>query len=111
MLYLNNALASSMIPDGVGLHRAQTLSSNEAAFRLSREFQHVGNPSHAATWKVVAARLGILTVGEPQGGKVTLAEGDFLIVAEVSGLPRETREFTEAEIASATVLFRLFEAF
>ena len=107
-VYLNNALASSMIPDGVGLRPAWTITAEEVVEFLRMGFTHAGNPSHAPTWKAVAARLGMPEAAEAKGGRVVLAQTDILIVAEVSGLPRETREFTEAEIASATINYRCF---
>lgn len=108
--YLNNALASSMLPDGVGLYPARTASTEGVVELLRQGFTHVGNPSHAPTWKAVAVRLGLPEATEAKGGRLVLQPGDCLVVAEVSGLPRETREFTAEEIASAKINFRMFIA-
>lgn len=113
-VYLNNALASSMIPDGVGLYPARSYSP--AAIREilvdSCGFVHAGNPSHApTTWRAVATRLRLPEVANPKGGKVVLQHRDVLVVAEVTGLPRETREFTAEEISSAEIKYRVFLAY
>lgn len=112
--YLNNALASSMLPDGVGIVRdhTRTLTVEEAREWLSLPdgFIHAGNPQHANTWHAVAKRLDIPAAGKPKGGKIILQPWDTLIVAEISGLPRETREFTDEEIGKALILFRSFTA-
>ena len=111
--YLNNALASSMIPDRIGLRPAFTLSPEGAVALLTQEagFTHAGNPSHAPTWQAVAVRLGLPAAAGAKGGRVILKPGDYLLVAEVSGLPRETREFTAEEIGSAKINFRVFLAY
>lgn len=112
MIYLNNALASSMIPDRVGLRPTFTLSPQSAVALLAEDgFTHAGNPSHAPTWQAVAVRLGLPAAAEARGGRLVLKPGDYLVVAEVSGLPRETREFTAEEIASAKINFRVFLAY
>ena len=110
-VYLNNALASSMIPDGIGLRPARPITAMEVVDVLRQGFTHAGNPSHAPTWRAVAVHLGLPEAGEAKGGHVRLLNGDVLVVAEVSGLPRETREFTEEEIASAKINFRFFSAY
>ena len=112
MLYLNNALSSTMLMDGE--YKIRSLQDEEVVLYLNdaisrSEFVHAGNPSHKPTWDAVAKRLQIPAIAEPKGGKIALKAGDRLLVAEVSGLPRETREFTEAEIKAATIRFRLME--
>jgi hypothetical protein len=108
--YLNNALASSMISDGTGLAPVATLSDGQAQDFLRGGFHHAGNQNHWPTWHAVAARLGVPGVKEAEGGRVLLQPGDELLVTEVAGLPRETREFTPEEIGAATIRFRLFKA-
>lgn len=110
-VYLNNALASSMLPDGVGLYPPCTMSAQEVMNELNYGFVHAGNPAHANTWHAAARLIGIPEVGEPKGGRVVLGHEDILIVVEVDGLPRETREFSDEEIAQATFKFRYFSAF
>lgn len=111
MIYLNNALASSMIPDGVGLRPAKTLSRAQVVEILFCPYTHAGNPSHAPTWDAAARLIGLRRVREPQGWKVKLFPGDSVVVVEVEGLPRETREFTDEEVSRATISFRYFEAY
>lgn len=110
-VYLNNALASSMLPDGVGLYPPCTISAKEVMGELKDGFIHGGNPAHANTWHAAARLIGIPEVGEPKGGRLVLGDEDALIVVEVMGLPRETREFSDEEIARATFKFRFFLAF
>ena len=40
--------------------------------------------------------------------KVSLQRGDSIIVLSIRGLPRETREFTDAEVADATFAFGIW---
>ncbi len=105
MLYLNNSLSSSMLPDGA--FTVETLSPEKAAEVLASEFTHCGNPDHWPTWNAVAVRLNSEKAKEAKGGRVALKSGDSVIVTEIGGLPRETREFTPEEIAKANFKFRL----
>ena len=109
--YLNNALADSMLPDGVGLRPPRTISPAQAGEILTQGFVHSGNPGHGNTWHAAAKLCGMPEIGEAKGGRVTLAAGDVLLVAGIRGLPRETREFSDEEIAQATIVFRYFEAY
>jgi len=102
--YFNTTLGLSMLPDGnisVG-----TLTAEEAAGWLRQEFENVANPSHANTLDAVSRHLGV-DVRQAKGGRIKLTAGDGCLVAEISGVPRETREFTDAEITAATFTFRL----
>lgn len=105
--YVNTALGSSMLPDGS--IELTTLDRDEARQWLnSGPFQNVCNPTHGNTLAAFSSVLGQdLRAGE--GGRVRLTAGDACLVLEVAGLPRETREFSDAEIAAATFGFRLVE--
>jgi hypothetical protein len=104
---LNNALASSMLPDGNVTIR--TLTESEALVWLKEGFTHCGNPNHAATWNAVAAKFDLPEICEAKGGRVALSVGDQLLATEINGLAplRETREYTDEEIAKANIKFRL----
>lgn len=105
-LYVNNSAPTGLFPDG--LVRLQTLNVEEAKNLLTgTEFVHGGNPDHWPTWNALAAFLGEPRLKEAKGGRLALKEGDRIFVAEVTGLPRETREFTPEEIAKAKFRLRL----
>ena len=103
---LNNAVADSMLPEGRITKRV--VGKDEARKWLEGEYVHAGNPTHGPTWVAASALLGVESVKSPKGGKVALASGDELLVVAVNGLPRETREFTQAEIEKATMSFSLY---
>ena len=105
--YVNTALGSSMLPDGA--LRIHTLDADAArAWLDAAPFRNVCNPMHANTLDAFSRALGRdLRVAE--GGRVRLIAGDGCLVLEVSGLPRETREFRDEEVAAARFLFRLVE--
>lgn len=104
MLYFNTAFAASMVPDGIVEFR--TVSVEEASEMLQGEFANVANPTHAPTLSALSRKLGV-NLTQAQGGRVLLSEDDACLVAQISGLPRETREFTDEEVAAATFSFRL----
>ena len=60
------------------------------------------NPSHKASLDALKTRYGIEIPVSEKAPKVSLANvGDAIIVLQISGLPRETREFTAEEVAKA----------
>ncbi len=102
--YFNTTLGLSMLPDGNV--SVETLTTDEATGWLREGFENVANPSHANTLNAVSRHLGV-DVRQAKGGRIKLIAGDECLVAEISGVPRETREFTNEEIAAATFTFRL----
>lgn len=61
------------------------------------------NPSHKTSLDALKARYGIEIPVPEKAPKVSLSEiGDAVIVLQIAGLPRETREFTAEEVAKAT---------
>lgn len=105
-LFVNNSAPTGLFPDG--LVRLQTLTVEEAKNLLANsDFVHGGNPDHWPTWHAIAAAIGNEKLKEAKGGRLALKEGDKIFVAEVTGLPRETREFTPEEIAKAKFRLRL----
>src|SRR3989344_3299513 len=98
-IYFNTTLGISMIPDGEMTVR--TVSPEQAAEDLrGDEVENVANPGHANTLDAVSRRLGV-DVRAAKGGRVRLEAGDSCLVAEISGVPRGTREFTAAAPAGA----------
>jgi len=109
MLYFNTAFAASMVPDG----DVQFFTFDVKGIRFliegameRGEFANVANPTHANTLRALSSVLGI-DLNKARGGRVFLKEEDVCIVAQISGLPRETREFTDEEVAAATFTFRV----
>lgn len=102
--FFNTTLGISMLPDGVVTF--DTLSDDEARDWLAKEFENVANPNHANSLDAISRKLGV-DVRNAKGGRVRLDEGDSCLVAEITGIPRETREFTDAEIAAAKFIFRI----
>ena len=102
--YFNTTLGLSMLPDGS--FSAETLSSEQAAEWFEGEFENVANPNHANSLDAISRHLEV-DVRAAKGGRVSLQSGDECLVAQISGVPRETREFTDEEIADASFSFRL----
>jgi len=60
------------------------------------------NPTHKASLDALNSRYGINVPVAEKAPKVSLETGDAIIVLQISGLPRETREFTAEEVAKAS---------
>jgi hypothetical protein len=104
MKYFNTTLGISMLPDGE--FSVSSLSNEEATEYLRGEVENIANPQHANSLQALTQKVGV-DVLDTKGGRISLQSGDECLVAEISGIPRETREFTDAEIAAATFRFRL----
>lgn len=103
-----------MIPTGIGLYPVQELS-HAAAAAFVGEAINIANPTHANTLALIGQVLSMDVTSGATGRKVTLAAGDECVVAELENsfkLPRDTRQYTDAEVASAGPLrFRRYEAY
>ena len=104
--YFNTTLGLSMLPDGVV--EVTTVSEAAAAAFLQEGCENVANPDHSNSLQAITQKLGV-DVREAKGGRVFLQSGDACLVAEIGGIPRETREFTDVEIGAARFKFRLVE--
>lgn len=102
--YFNTTFAPSMVTDGVVIFR--TITIEEAKEFLRESCENIANPTHSNSLQAISQLLTV-DVRNAKGGKVTLKVGDTVLVAQVSGLPRETREFTDEEIKAAEFEFRL----
>lgn len=107
MRYVNTALSSRMLPDG-DLRVGSLSSAAASAWLQSGPFHNLCNPTHGNTLDAFSRVLNV-DLRAAAGGQIRLAAGDACLVLEVSNLPRETREFQDDEIASATFAFRLVE--
>ena len=97
-----------MLPDGALSIRG--VSCEEAAAWLNKApFHNAANPNHGNTLAMLSALTGVELRQSAQGGKVALMTGDSCLVSEVLGLPRVTREFTDTEVAAATVRLRVVQ--
>lgn len=106
--FFNTTLGLSMLPDGTV--ETKTLTPEQAAEFLKTEgLVNAANPSHANTLQALTQKLGVelRLPADAKAPRIYLESGDQCLVAEVSGIPRETREFGDAEIAAATFKFRL----
>ena len=103
--FFNTTLGLSMLTDGDVSVR--TVSDQEAVEFLGQpDISNVANPQHGNSLQAITQKLGV-DVRDAKGGRVLLASGDRCLVAEISGIPRETREFSDEEIAAATFKFRI----
>lgn len=102
--FFNTTLGLSMLADGkVSI---TTINQEQAVAWLNGGYENVANPSHGNSLQAITQKLGV-DVRDAKGGRVSLATGDECLVAQISGIPRETREFTDEEIAAARFDFRL----
>lgn len=60
------------------------------------------NPTHKVSLDALNSRYGINVPVAEKAPKVSLETGDAIIVLQIAGLPRETREFTAEEVAKAS---------
>ena len=108
MLYFNTALAAAMLPDGK--MEIETLTDEKRVQGLLGECHNVANPNHWNTLRAISKKLGVDVETTAKGGRIELRPGDQVLVAQINGLPptRETREYTEEEVAKCTFSFRMF---
>jgi len=103
--FFNTTLGISMLPDGQ--FKLKTLTIKEVKNWLqNNNFQNVANPNHANSLDAISRKISV-DVRNAEGRRVSLSVGDECLVAQISGIPRETREFTDKEIKAATFTFRL----
>lgn len=107
--YFNTTLGLSMLPDGE--FSVRTVDSRAAMAYLldaSSGLENIANLNHGNTLDAVSGLL-LHNLRQAKGGRVRLASGDQCLVAEVGNLPpqRETREYSNEEIAAAMFTFRI----
>ena len=108
MKYFNTTFGLSMAPDGkLSVNTIDTAAA--AAFLRQEGVINAANPMHANSLQAITQIAGV-DLHLPMDAKaprVYLESGDEVLVAEISGIPRETREFSEEEIAAAKFRFRV----
>lgn len=108
--YFNTAFSLSMVGAPFTLEgRELTPPQAKVWLEVFDDIQNVANPSHANTLDAVSKKLGI-DVRDAKGGRVKLDKGDQALIAQVSfppTVPRETKEYTDEQIALGTFSFVL----
>lgn len=104
MRFFNTTLGISMLADGT--FSVLTLTKEQACEWLEEGYDNVANPQHSNSLQALTQILG-RDVKDAKGGRISLSSGDQCLVAQISGIPRETREFTDEEIGAARFDFRL----
>lgn len=103
------ALADSMFEGNCEISR-KSLSVDDVKVCIEAGVVSCCNPSHVATINAMRARYGIDVTIPEQPPRVSLGDGDSVIVMGVRGLPRLTdrHEYTDDEIAKATFTFSAY---
>lgn len=109
-VFFGFALADSMFNGDVVISR-HVLSENQVAMKVAQGVTSCCNPSHYATITAMREKYGFEVEIPDTPPRVSLREGDSVIVMGVRGLPRLTdrHEYTHEEIASATFQFSMYK--
>lgn len=87
------------------------LSAEDAAKWLAEgNVNNVANPTHANTLDAVSKKLNVDVKSTAKGGRVILTSGDHMLVAQVTfppSVPRETKEYTDEQVALGKFTFVL----
>lgn len=94
---------------GQAITSSRPVSAEDAIAIIKSGVEAGYNPAHISTMKAMKQRYGIEVPPPPSAPKIVLAPGDRVLTLEIQGLPRETREFTDTEVAKATFRFVLYE--
>ena len=107
-IFFGFALADSMFSDGLITRR--TLSIDEVKTLVTAGVVSCCNPSHQATITAMQSRFNLEVAIPATPPRVSLQDGDSVIVMGVRGLPRLTdrHEYTDEEVAGATFVFSLY---
>ncbi len=103
------ALADSMFNGEVTISR-KPLTIDEVKAIINDGVLSCCNPSHVATINAMRARYGIDVAIPETPQRVSVGNGDSVIVMGVRGLPRLTdrHEYTDEEVAQATFSFSIY---
>ncbi|GIW59311.1 MAG: hypothetical protein KatS3mg087_0377 [Patescibacteria group bacterium] len=104
--FIGLAIADSMFPAECAVSRRQL--TVEEVRDLAQQAVSCCNPTHANSLVALRTKHGVEVAVPEKAPRVSLGIGDSVIVMSVRGLPRETREFTDEEISSATFAFGLW---
>lgn len=110
--YFGFAISSTMFEsdnsdDFITITR-KVLDPQSAFFKdLIKGAQSCVNPSHSATISAIKSRFGIEIEIPKSPPTICLGDGDIIVVAQISGLPRLTdrHEYSDSEIQGAEIKF------
>ena len=101
-VYIGLAFSASMLT-GKGNLDFQPINFDDIKTIVNTsKYESCVNPSHKASLDALKIRYGIEIPIPEKAPKIMLESGDTMIVLQINGLPRETREFTAEEVAKAT---------
>lgn len=108
---VNNAIADSMFAGLAGeatlTRRPLTPEETQAIIRSGVETAF--NPAHVNAARAVERKTGVVIPMADRPARIALGVSDRLLVVTIIGsLPRETREFTEGELAQVDFRFSLW---
>lgn len=108
--YFGFALADSMFAECGDCVISRRVLTVEEVKGLESSLTPCLNPSHEATIQAMRSRFGINVSIPDVPPRVTLHDGDSVIVMGVRGLPRLTdrHEYSAEEIAAASFAFTLY---
>jgi hypothetical protein len=102
-LYIGLSFSASMLSGRGNLDFQQVKLEDVKTFVYNKTlYISCVNPSHKASLDALKIRYGIEIPIPEKAPKIMLESGDTMIVLQINGLPRETREFTAEEVAKAT---------
>lgn len=105
--YFNLAISDTMFNGNVSLKREVMLAADFVDIVNScSDIVSAANKYHESTLDVLFREYGLIVTIPEEPPKIRLQSGDVLYLASVTGLPRGVqREFTRAEVESATFTF------
>lgn len=118
-LYFGFGISDAMFNGDVTLKRKDLKQDGEYVNHILKNPQHAWceetviclNPSHKATIDAMVKRYGIEGIAIPEvAPRVSLEDGDVLVVMSPRGLPRlqDRHEYTDEEIANASFNFAAY---
>jgi hypothetical protein len=102
MVYISLSFSASMLSGSGSLDFQPIKLEDVKTFIYNSQYVSCVNPSHKTSLDALKVRYGIEIPIPEKATKVLLESGDTMVVLQINGLPRETREFTAEEVAKAT---------
>ena len=105
----NTAFSLSMVVPPFVMVGVELTPAEAAEWLMQNDVENVANPTHSNTLDAVSKKVGI-DVRVANGGRVVLGKSDECLVAQVvfpPSVPRETKEYTDEQVALGTFSFIL----
>lgn len=105
----NTAFSLSMVVPPFGMEGIELTPAEAAEWLRQEGVVNAANPTHANTLDAVSKKVGV-DMRAAKGGRVVLGKGDGCLVAQVvfpPSVPRETKEYTDEQVALGTFSFIL----